>query len=204
MRPPLRLTALTLVSALAIALALAVSLGGSDHASQPPAPSAFDGPLLPPTTPPGDFTLTTPEHHRVSLHAYRGQVTILTFLSTASPRTSRLIAQQIRGALDALPTPIPVLAVTTNPKADTPAHIRAFLRRVSLTTRLQYLTGTPTQLREVWHAYDITPPHPGHTAPDRSAYVLLIDPRGVQRVRFYIEQLTPESLAHDIRKLQAD
>jgi protein SCO1/2 len=121
------------------------------------------------------------------------------------------MAQQIRGALEELhaqnsaaaPSAPSALAVSIDPQRDTPARVRSFLRRVSLASRLEYLTGTPAQLRAVWRAYEIVPPHgPRDRGPDRSAYVLLLDKHGSQRVRFYVEQLTPEGLAHDIRRLE--
>ncbi len=50
----------------------------------------------------------------------------------AAPPAS-LIAQQIRGALDELPHPVPVLIVSADPAADTPASVARFLAQVSLT-----------------------------------------------------------------------
>jgi protein SCO1/2 len=213
MRPPQRLAFAALLIVLAIGLALALSLGQpkSKHPSAGPtgatalAGSPFVGAEIPGQRP-GDFTLTDLRGRRVALSDYRGQVTILTFCSTdaASASTSRLIAQQIRGALEELHTRVPALAVSLDPEADSHARVSDFLRRVSLTGRLDFLTGTPNELRAVWRAYAIVPPTSAHQrGPDRAAYVLLIDQRGVQRVRFYVEQLTPEGLSHDIRKLEA-
>jgi hypothetical protein len=38
---------------------------------------------------------------------------------------------------------------------------------------------------------------------DTSAAAILIDARGFERVLYPLEQLTPESLTHDIRRLQS-
>jgi len=43
----------------------------------------------------------------------------------------------------------------------------------------------------------------GRAAFDNYASVLLLDSSGRERVLFQSEQLTPESLAHDIRRLQS-
>ena len=51
-----------------------------------------------------------------------------------------MIAQQIRGALDELRRPVPVLLISADPAADTPARVRRFLPRVSLSGRVRYLT----------------------------------------------------------------
>jgi protein SCO1/2 len=48
------------------------------------------------------------------------------------------------------------------------------------------------------------PRHAAGTEYEHSAYVLLIDPEGEQRVGFPFEQLDPELLAHDIRLLRRE
>ena len=48
----------------------------------------------------------------------------------------------------------------------------------------------------------VVPASAGRREFDKYASVLLIDPEGRERVLFEQEQLTPESLAHDIGKLQ--
>jgi protein SCO1/2 len=96
---------------------------------------------------------------------------------------------------------VPVLVVSVDPGADTPARIRGFLAQVSLTGRVLYLTGSRATLQPIWRAYGIVPPTAGRAAFERSAAVLLLDRAGHQRVIFQLEQLTPEGLAHDIGKL---
>lgn len=212
MRPPVRIALAALMSVLAIGLALVISLDGSrghSTASSSGAPATaqhtgFEGAAIAGQQP-HSFTLSDQRGRRVALTDYRGRVVVLGFLASTGPSAgvSRLMAQQVRGALADLRTPAVALGVSTNPRGDTPARVSAFLRRVGLAGRLEYLTGTTPKLRAVWRAYAIAPPTPGQSGPDRSAYVVLIDKRGVQRVRFYVENLTPEALAHDIRKLQA-
>jgi protein SCO1/2 len=65
---------------------------------------------------------------------------------------------------------------------------------------MRFLLGTRAQLAPVWKAYGIQPQGNGF---EHSAYVLLIDRHGRQRVSFPVDQLTPEGLTHDIRKLEA-
>jgi len=149
------------------------------------------------------FALKDQRGGRIALSDYRGQVVILTFLAATVTGSSPLIAQQIRGALDDLGRPVPVLAISADPTADTRARVGAFLAAASLSGRLEYLTGTLAQLRRVWRAYRVRPLSAGRAAFDRSAIVLLIDSRGRERVLFGVEQLTPEGLAHDVRRLQA-
>jgi protein SCO1/2 len=212
----IRLTALVVVLTIA-ALALGGCSGGgsspatssiSTGASAPAgvsSPSPFDGAALP-VAPAHGFTLADPTDNgrTVSLSQYRGQVVVLAFLYSTCGAPCVVIAQQIRGALDELGIhPVPVLIVSADPTADTPARVKHFLAQVSLTGRTRWLTGSLAQLRAVWHAYGITPPSAGRAVFANSVSVFLLDSAGRERVLFQSEQLTPEGLAHDIRKLQS-
>jgi protein SCO1/2 len=200
-------------ASIAAAIAVAALLGGcsegssstaSSAAAGPSASARFDGAALPAGLEAPGFLLTDQRGHSVSLASYRGRVTVLSFLYPTCGPTCILIAQQIRGALDQLTGPVPVLLISAEPAADTPANVARFLAQVSLSGRAEYLTGTPTQLQPLWHAYHITPPSLSRSAFDRAASVLLVDRDGRERVLFGLEQLTPESLAHDIGRLDGE
>ncbi len=196
-------TVLALIAVLSISGTHGSSAGASLRSSSGPE-SGFDGAALPGGTIAPDFTLSNQGGQRVSLSEYRGEVVILAFLYSTCGATCILIAQQIRGALDELPHPVPVLIVSADPAADSATHIARFLSEVSLTGRVQYLTGPLSRLRPIWAAYRIKPASAGARAFENYASVLLIDASGFERVLFEPEQLTPESLSHDIRKLDGD
>lgn len=202
--------------ALALALAcLASGCGSSDSgtaatssstpaAAQTPSVSGFDGAALPAAAPaPVNFTLRdlTGGGAPVSLSSYRGRVTIVAFPYTTCGATCVVIVQQIRGALDELAQPVPVLLISADPSADTPTRARSFLAHASLSSRASYLSGTRAQLRAVWRSFRVAPASAGRAAFDRSASVFLLDRTGHERVIYELEQLTPEALSHDIRKL---
>jgi protein SCO1/2 len=211
-RRPAPLPLLALVAALAAAIALVAILSRpASHGSSSGAASGattnasgFDGAALPPSPPVPGFTLADQHRRAVSLSGLRGHVVVLTFLYSTCGATCILIAQQIRGALDELPRPVPVLIVSADPAADTPASIAHFLAQVSLTGRVSYLTGSPAQLRRVWSAYRVHPAADGRATFDKFAFLLLLDARGRERVLFAPDVLTPEALAHDVRGLQAE
>lgn len=199
-----------------LGVTLALILGGTPGSSRRgPSPSppstpagsspqtSFDGAVLPSGIAAPAFTLTDQRGRHVALGDYRGQVVILTFLSATTQGTSSLIAEQIRGALDDLPRPVPALVISADPATDTSARVHAFLAAASLTGRMEYLTGTPARLRPIWHAYRVAPMSASKAAFERAASVLLIDQRGRERLLFGVEQLTPEGLAHDVEQLQA-
>jgi protein SCO1 len=196
-----------LAAALAVATLLAGCSGGSSSSTLSSATartqgSGFDGAALPAGVSAPRFTLADQQGRPVSLARYRGRVIVLSFLYATCGPTCILVAQQIRGALDQLPRQVPALIISADPPADTQANVSRFLAQVSLAGRVEYLSGSLAQLQAVWRSYRITPPSSSRSAFDRGASVLLIDRAGRERVLFGIEQLTPESLAHDIGKLE--
>ena len=197
-----RLALATLLAcALAAAIGLILASGGSGKDKLQVSANGFAGAVRPPGIPPRDFALRDQDGDRVALRADRGKVVVLTFLYTHCQDTCPITAQQIRGALDDLGHDVPAIAVSVDPPNDTPASAKRFLLEQHLTGRMDFLMGTKAQLAPVWKAYGIQPQVKGI---DHSAYVILVDKKGVQRVGFPTDQLTPEGLAHDIRRLAAE
>jgi protein SCO1 len=203
----LRITLLAVATAIAVALAITLIVLRPSHGPSPAGPASaatpdFDGAILPANVPLRDFTLTDAlDNGAVSLARYRGQVVVLAFLYSTCGSTCVLIAQQVRGALDEAPRPVPVLFISADPAADTPARVSRFLTLVSLNGRVHYLTGSRRQLARVWRAYGVAPAGATTTDFARAAAVLLLDAYGRERVLFGLDQLTPEALTHDICKL---
>jgi protein SCO1/2 len=161
----------------------------------------LEGPELPARPAPG-FSLVDQSGRRATLAEYRGRVVVLAFLGSACAPGCVLVAQQIRGALDDLGRAAPVLLVSVDPAADTRARVRSFLHAVSLAGRARYLAAPASSLPALWRAYGITTPRAGRAAFERAISVLLIDRSGRERALYEPEQLTPETLAHDIGTLQ--
>ena len=95
---------------------------------------------------------------------------------------------------------MPVVAVSVDPRADTPLNARRFLARHGLTGRAHFLLGTRAQLAPLWKAFGVRPQGQGF---EHSASTVLIDAEGRQRVGFPTSEITPEGLAHDLRRLGA-
>ena len=70
-----------------------------------------------------------------------------------------------------------------------------------MTGRLAFVNGPEPVMRPICKAYAIQPVTP---KVDHSTFVILIDKRGLERVGFAADQLTPEALAHDIRVLERE
>jgi protein SCO1/2 len=201
MNARLRLALMVFATLAILAAAGVVLLAGHGPGEPALGSSGFAGALRP-QIPPQDFTLRDEDGRRVSLSDSRGRVTILTFMYSTCRDTCPVTATQIRLALDDLGHDVPTLAVSVDPRGDTPDSAQAFLVKRGLSGgRMRFLLGTRAQLEPVWKAYGIAPqtkafPH--------SAYVLLIDRHGRQRVSFPVEHLTPEGLVHDVRRLESE
>jgi protein SCO1 len=194
-----RLTLIVALGLLFIAVAGFVAFRGG----QEPAGSAtgFEGSLRPPDLPAQPFTGLEDEAGRpLSLARYKGQVVVMTFMYSTCKDTCPLTAQQIRGALDDLDTDVPVVAVSVDPENDTESNAKRFLVEQQMIGRMHFALGSTQALKRQWDAYGIAPQRDGR---EHSAYVVLVDGSGMQRIGWPVDRLTPEGLAHDIRQLQA-
>src|SRR3954470_16123677 len=187
--------AIVLVAALAVVVLARPGSSSSRDSSSP-----FEGALSPPGIPVRDFALRDQDGHRVALRDLRGHVVVLTFLYSTCRDTCPITAEQIENAMDRLGHDVPVLAVSVDPAHDTPPLAKRFLVARRLVGRMHFLLGPRHALAPIWKAYGIQPQGKGY---EHSAYVLLLDRRGRQRVSWPISRLMPEGLAHDLRRLES-
>ena len=194
----------------AVALAVALSdrpAGQTDEGPVATGPvSEFAGPLMPENLKAAEFALTDQRRRTVRLSDTRGRVAVLTFLHSKCGSTCPVTVQTIRGALDDLEPAerrdVDAFAISVAPEEDTPARVRRFLSVQRADGFLRYLTGSRARLAKVWKDYAIKPQGPGKE--EHSAFVLLVDRKGLQRIGFPAHGVTPEDLAHDLRVLLAE
>lgn len=188
--------ALTTLCACAATALLAVSLADRGP-SDPAAATGWAGSLRPPGALAPDFTLTSQDGERVSPASLHGPV-VYTFIYSHCRDTCPATVQTIRGALDDLGHDVPVLGVSVDPGNDTRESAKVFVNEQHMTGRMEFLLGSREQLAPVWRAFGIAPQT---TELDHSSYVVLVDGAGRQRIGFPYDHLTPEGLAHDLRRL---
>jgi len=173
-----------------------IARGSGEEAVRPA--GAFAGAVRPPGARAPQFRLRDQDGRPVTMAAYRGRTVVMTFVYSHCRDTCPAQVQSIRGALDRVGRDVPVLAVSVDPAKDTRASARSFLLKQHVTGRVRFVLGTRAQLAPVWRGYGIAPQRRGL---DHSAYVVLVDGAGRQRVGFPAAQLTSEDLAADLRRL---
>ena len=190
-----------LVSVLAAFAAILAGCGSTKPALGATAPGRFDGLVLNPrhTAPP--IVLRDYTGHTVSLRADRGRAVFLTFLYVHCPDVCPLMAAALARAqsqLGDMAGRVRILAVSVDPKGDTPESVRRFLAARDAIGRVDYLIGTRRQLAPIWHAYGIaTSVHGNAVSNGHTAVVFGITPQG-KIVVVYPSNFTPPQIVHDV------
>lgn len=171
-----------------------------DQAAPTGSAERFEGATLPRGLKAPDFSLTDERGRRVTMRSYRGKPVIVSFLYSTCRDTCPLQAQQIKGALNELGADVPALAVSVDPPRDTRRNAAAFLGKQRMTGRLRWVLGSRAQLAPVWNAYAATGQRNDE---EHNARFVLVDPKGMQRVGYPVNEVTPERVAHDLKLLGA-
>jgi protein SCO1/2 len=189
---------LTLCAVAAVAGVFIASRGDGSSGGVAVGATGWAGSVRPPGATAPDFALRDQDGERVTMAAYRGRPIAVTFVYSTCEDTCPALVDQVRGALDDTGLDVPLLAVSVDPANDTPERARRFLNERRMTGRARFLLGTRAELAPVWKGYGV---QPQTDALEHSATVVLVDAQGRQRVGFPYDQLTPEALAHDLRRL---
>jgi protein SCO1/2 len=192
---------------LLVAVLLLAGCGGSQAAPEAPTfpskpASRFRGTVVP-ATPAPPIALHDAYGRPVTLASRRGGWTLVTFLYTHCPDVCPLIAANLNQSLRLLDAPkrnVAVLAVSVDPKGDTPAAVRAYVKQKHLVPQFHFLIGSRAQLHPVWARYHVAAVASGPDVVDHVAYTVLVDPRGKERL-IYDSQVKAAAVVHDVRTL---
>jgi cytochrome oxidase Cu insertion factor (SCO1/SenC/PrrC family) len=195
------------------ALAAALGIASRGNGDAPDGTAAFDAPsegAYRGSEPPGqielvDFALRDHNGALVRSSSLRGKVVVLTFLDSQCTESCPVIASQIGRAVDLL-SPAErrrmfAVAISTDPKEDTAASVRAFLRGNRALGKLHYAGGgePEAKLRATWKRFKILSSLESGEDTLHSAPVRIYD-GGVWVATLHAGvDLTPVNLAHDIR-----
>jgi protein SCO1 len=195
----------------AAAVAVALSIGGSSASKGPNrlAQSSFhaEGVLSPPRPAP-PLALRDYLGRAVTISSYRGKAVLVTFLYTHCPDVCPLIASNLGVALRLMGPRVAskarVIAVSVDPRGDTPRTVAAFLARRRVAGRIDYLLGSASQLARVWQAWGVGSERDASNPElvNHSGLVYGITGSGKQAT-IYAANFRPEDVAHDVPLLAA-
>jgi protein SCO1 len=142
----------------------------------------------------------------VNLKEYRGKAVLVTFIYTHCPDVCPLIVSHLKTA-QALLGPkaknLQIVAVSTDPRGDTPKTVAAFLKAHGMTGRMQYLIGNRQELGHVWKDWGIVarPDKAGRDLVEHSALVYGIAANG-KITTLYPANFNPSQIVHDVPLLE--
>jgi protein SCO1/2 len=189
-----------------------LAIGGSSGSSKARAKARaadYDAAgLITPARPAPALSLRNYLGRRVNIADYRGKAVLVTFLYTHCPDICPLITSQLRVAQNVMGAAnagkAEMIAVSVDPKGDTPKAIAAFLAAHEMTGRMQYLVGSTHELGQVWRAWGVgserDAEHPESI--NHTGLIYGITGSG-KRVTVYAPNFKPAEIAHDVPLLAA-
>jgi protein SCO1/2 len=192
-------------------LGFASGCGGSSKNVSPAAKpqrlksSDFAGGLASPQKPAPPLSLRDNLGRPVSLSQYRGKAMLVTFIYTHCPDVCPLIVGNLRvvqAKLGPEAKKMQIVAVSTDPRGDTPKSVSAFLRAHDMTGHMEYLIGSRRELSAAWKRWGIVakPDKANPELVEHSALVYGISASG-KVTTLYPSNFKPAAIAHDVPKL---
>ncbi len=144
---------------------------------------------------------------QITLAQYRGKAVVVTFLYTHCPDACPLITANLRVALNLLgaeAAKAQIIAVSVDPRGDTPGSVASFVKAHRKVSRMQYLVGSPAQLARTWAAWSIgSTGRLGHPElVDHSALIYGVSASG-KLTTLYPSSFEPSQIVHDVPRLAA-
>jgi protein SCO1 len=205
---------LSLAALVAIAGIVAlVAIGGSSGAKGKTAKSGAQGGYhaeaeLNPATQAPPIALHNYLGQPVNIDQYRGKAVLVTFLYTNCPDVCPLITSNLRVAQNLMGPKVAakaqIIAVSVDPKGDTPKAVASFLARHEMTGRMQYLIGGAKELARVWKAWGVGSERDAEQPQfiNHSGLIYGITASG-KRTTLYSASFRPADIAHDVPLLAA-
>jgi protein SCO1/2 len=207
-----RLASLLLVAA---AAALAGCGGGGSGTTNQGVPkgqeasssSNYAGLEATPQKPAPPLRLRDSRGRPIDLAQYRGKAVLVTFIYTHCPDVCPLIVSHMKTAqarLGPKAKGLQIVAVSTDPRGDTPRTVASFLEAHGMSGRMEYLIGSRPQLERVWKDWNIVanPAKSGRDLVEHSALVYGIAADG-RLTTLYPANFAPSQLVHDVPLLES-
>jgi protein SCO1 len=169
----------------------------------------FEGLEATPAKPAFPLALRNYMGQRVNIDQYRGKAVLVTFLYTNCPDICPIITANLRVAQNLMGPKeskrVQIIAVSVDPRGDTPKAVAAFLRRHEMTGRMQYLIGDAHELGEVWSRWGVGSERDAEQPQfiNHSGEVFGITASGKIQT-LYAASFRPSEIAHDVPLLASE
>jgi protein SCO1 len=183
-----------------------LSTGGGSRSSTASSHAAvsskYSGSLASPAAPEPPLSLRNYKGERVNIGQYKGKAVLITFIYTHCPDACPLIAANLGVALNlmgpAKASKVQVVAVSVDPRGDTPGSIAKFLKAHGVAGRMQYLVGSKHELGRVWKAWGVGSEQDAKNPElvNHSGLVYGVSAKG-DVTTLYASNFTPPEIAHD-------
>lgn len=166
------------------------------------ASSRFSGSVASPPEREPALALRNYKGEPVNIDRYRGRAVLVTFLYTKCPDVCPLIASNLGASLNlmgpAKASKVQVIAVSVDPRGDTPKSVEVFLERHGVSGRMQYLIGSARELARVWKAWGVGSERDAQQPQlvNHSGLVYGVSASG-KITTLYAANLTPQEIVHD-------
>ena len=196
--------------------ALVVGCGGSSSSSDPASTSTatssaaanYSGATANPPKPAPPLKLNNYNGTPVNLDQYRGKAVLVLFIYDHCPDICPLMVSNLHAAQNQMSAAerkqLQIVAVSVDPKGDTPATVKKFLADHQMTGRMDYLIGSRSQLENTWAAWNIVaksdPSRKNPDAVEHSALIYGISGTG-EITTLYPANFKPDQIVHDVPKL---
>jgi protein SCO1 len=167
-------------------------------------PGRFAGTAASPSKAAPPLALKNSLGRQIALEQYRGKAVLVTFIYTHCPDVCPLIVANLHTAQTELgreARDLQIIAVSVDPKGDTPGAVDAFLRGRRMIGQMEYLLGSRSQLEKVWHDWSIvSKTSPKKNDPDfveHSALIYGVSASG-RITTLYPTEFKPAQIVHDV------
>jgi protein SCO1/2 len=203
-RPRILIAALWLGAVLTVAALVGCGGSSSSSSNATAANADFKGLVRKPAQPVPPLALDNSLGQPVNIDSYRGKAVLVTFIYDHCPDVCPLIVGNLHTAqkeLGSEASKLQIIAVSVDPKGDTPKTVKAFLAEHQMTGRMQYLIGSRPQLEKTWRAWGITskstPTNQSPDAVEHSALVYGISGSG-KITTVYPANFKPNEIVNDV------
>lgn len=148
------------------------------------------------------FVLLDQEGNRFDSMTMRGKVVLLNFIFTTCtdvcPLFTANLAQLQRSLKNEAAGNLFLVSITTDPEVDSPKVLKSYAQRYGADFQnWVFLTGSESQLKQVWKAFDVRVIKKGRGLVQHTSLTTVIDRQGVRRFNYFGEKWQLKDLLRD-------